>query len=85
MEPGTGLAAFVAGLLTAINPCVLPLLPIVFSATAFALVADRLRSDPFGAGLGLALVAAGIPVYLAQRAHMLPPQPVPRYEVAAKR
>ena len=27
----------------------------------------------------------GIPVYLAQRAHMLPPQPVPRYEVAAKK
>ena len=42
-----------------------PLLPIVFSGAAFALVVDRLRSDPFGAGLGLALAAAGIPVYVA--------------------
>jgi APA family basic amino acid/polyamine antiporter len=42
-----------------------PLVPIVFSAAACALVVDRLWRDPFGAGLGIALAAAGIPVFWA--------------------
>jgi len=44
-----------------------PLVPILFSATAFALVVDRLRGDPLGTGLGLVVAAAGLPVYFGYR------------------
>lgn len=61
MEPGTGLAAFVAGLLTAINPCVLPLLPIVF-ATA---VSRHRIAGPLALAAGLTISFVGVGLFLA--------------------
>lgn len=63
MEAGTGLAAFVAGLLTALNPCVLPLLPIVFAAA----ISKHRFAGPLAlaAGLTVSFVAIGFVLALA--------------------
>jgi APA family basic amino acid/polyamine antiporter len=44
-----------------------PLLPILFSTVSLALVVDRLRADPAGAGVGLLCVGLGLPVYFVWR------------------
>ena len=51
--------AYLAGMLTLINPCVLPLLPIVLAA---ALQSSRLGPLTLAAGLTLSFVAAGVGV-----------------------
>ena len=51
--------AYAAGLLTLINPCVLPILPIVLAS---ALNADRRGPIALAAGLGVAFVIVGIGV-----------------------
>jgi cytochrome c biogenesis protein CcdA len=53
------LSAFGAGLLTLINPCVLPILPIIL---ATALQADRLGPVAVAAGLSLSFVTLGLAV-----------------------
>jgi APA family basic amino acid/polyamine antiporter len=45
-----------------------PLVPILFAATAFAIVANTLVATPRESILGLAFIALGIPVYFLQRA-----------------
>jgi len=55
---------YVAGLLTLINPCVLPVLPIVL---ATALQAHRLGPVALAAGMALAFVALGLGVAAAGR------------------
>ncbi|MGD9738602.1 MAG: cytochrome c biogenesis CcdA family protein [Bauldia sp.] len=63
MEAGSGLAAFVAGLLTALNPCVLPLLPIVFAA---AISKHRIAGPlALAAGLVVSFVTIGFVLALA--------------------
>jgi len=52
----TGLA-FLAGLLTVLSPCVLPLLPIVFGAAASA---HRLGPVALAAGVAISFVAIGL-------------------------
>lgn len=61
IAPGTGLAAFVAGILTVLNPCVLPLLPIVF-ATA---VSKHPIAGPLALAAGLTLSFVAIGLFLA--------------------
>ncbi|MGV8840510.1 MAG: cytochrome c biogenesis CcdA family protein [Bauldia sp.] len=61
MEPGSSLAAFVAGLLTAINPCVLPLLPIVFAAA----ISKHRYAGPMALAAGLTLSFVAIAMFLA--------------------
>jgi APA family basic amino acid/polyamine antiporter len=41
-----------------------PLLPIVFALSSFAIVVSTVRSQPRDALIGLALVVAGLPIYL---------------------
>lgn len=63
IEAGTGLAAFVAGIVTVLNPCVLPLLPIVF---ATAITRHRFAGPlALAAGLTLSFVAIGLFLALA--------------------
>ena len=52
----TGLA-FLAGLLTVLSPCVLPLLPIVFGSAASA---HRLGPVALTAGVAISFVAIGL-------------------------
>ena len=52
----TGLA-FLAGLLTVLSPCVLPLLPIVFGSAASA---HRLGPVALAAGVAISFVAIGL-------------------------
>ncbi|MGV8838845.1 MAG: cytochrome c biogenesis CcdA family protein [Bauldia sp.] len=61
MEAGSGLAAFVAGLLTAINPCVLPLLPIVFAAA----ISKHRIAGPLALAAGLTVSFVGVGLFLA--------------------
>jgi cytochrome c-type biogenesis protein len=49
--------AFLAGLLTVLSPCVLPLLPIVFGAAASA---HRLGPVALAAGVAISFVAIGL-------------------------
>jgi cytochrome c biogenesis protein CcdA len=51
--------AYLAGVLTLINPCVLPVLPIVL---ATSLQADRRAPIALAAGMGLSFVALGLGV-----------------------
>lgn len=53
----TLILAYAAGLLTLINPCVLPVLPLVLAS---ALQASRFGPLALAAGLGLAFTAAGL-------------------------
>lgn len=53
------LLAYLAGLLTLINPCVLPILPIVLASS---LHKDRRAPVALAAGLGLSFVALGVGV-----------------------
>jgi cytochrome c-type biogenesis protein len=63
VEAGSSLAAFVAGLLTALNPCVLPLLPIVFAA---AISKHRIAGPlALAAGLTVSFVTIGFILALA--------------------
>ncbi|MEM6388701.1 MAG: cytochrome c biogenesis CcdA family protein [Pseudomonadota bacterium] len=57
--------AYGAGLLTLINPCVLPILPIVLAG---ALQASRIGPVAMAAGLGVSFVALGMVVLVAGRA-----------------
>lgn len=57
MTPFTLALAFVAGLLSFLNPCVLPLLPIVFAA---AVSTHRLGPLALAGGLAVSFVAIGI-------------------------
>ncbi|MEL7215690.1 MAG: cytochrome c biogenesis CcdA family protein [Pseudomonadota bacterium] len=57
--------AYGAGLLTLINPCVLPILPIVLAG---ALQASRMGPVAMAAGLGVSFVALGMVVLVAGRA-----------------
>lgn len=56
--------AYLAGLLTLINPCVLPVLPIVIAS---ALQANRLGPVALAAGMSLSFVALGMTVAVAGR------------------
>jgi cytochrome c biogenesis protein CcdA len=56
--------AYLAGLLTLINPCVLPVLPIVIAS---ALQANRLGPVALAAGMSLSFVALGMVVAVAGR------------------
>ena len=56
---------YLAGLLTLINPCVLPVLPIVLAA---AMQADRRGPAALAAGMGISFVALGMTVAVAGRA-----------------
>jgi cytochrome c biogenesis protein CcdA len=58
------LLGYVAGLLTLINPCVLPVLPIVLAS---ALQAHRLGPVALAAGMSAAFVALGLGVAVAGR------------------
>jgi cytochrome c-type biogenesis protein len=60
MEVGTPLAAFIAGLLTILSPCMLPMLPIVF-ATATA----KHRAGPIALTAGLVLSFVGIGLFIS--------------------
>ncbi len=44
-----------------------PLLPLLFVAAAVLVLAGVIRSNPLRSGIGLVLMAAGIPVYLSSR------------------
>ena len=57
--------AYLAGLLTLINPCVLPILPIVLAS---ALQAHRLGPLALAAGMGVSFVILGLMVAAAGRA-----------------
>jgi APA family basic amino acid/polyamine antiporter len=48
-----------------------PVVPIVFAASAFAIVLNQVLSDPVESAIGLGLVLLGVPVYLiwARRGH----------------
>jgi basic amino acid/polyamine antiporter, APA family len=45
-----------------------PVLPAAFSVAALAIVGNALVRSPRESGIGLALVLAGVPIYLAWRA-----------------
>ena len=57
MDFGVTSLAFLAGLLTVLSPCVLPLLPIVFGAAASA---HRLGPIALAAGVAISFVAIGL-------------------------
>lgn len=63
--------AYLAGLLTLINPCVLPVLPIVLAS---ALQASRAGPLALAAGMGLSFVVFGMAVALFGRALGLTPE-----------
>ncbi len=65
--------AYLAGLLTLINPCVLPVLPIVLTT---ALQAHRLGPVALAAGMSLAFVALGLGVATLGRSVGLSPETV---------
>lgn len=60
MTAGIIFVAFLAGLLSVLSPCVLPLLPIVFGAAA-----SRSRAGPVALALGVALSYVIIGLFLA--------------------
>lgn len=64
------LFAYLAGLLTLINPCVLPVLPIVLGS---AVQANRMGPVALATGMGLSFVSLGLFVALAGRAIGLTP------------
>src|SRR5215813_3979410 len=57
MTAGAVLLAFVAGVLSILSPCVLPILPIVLGAAASA---ERLGPVALAAGLALSFTAFGL-------------------------
>lgn len=67
------LFAYAAGLLTLINPCVLPVLPIILAG---ALQADRLGPVALAAGMGMSFVLLGVGVAAAGQAVGLSPETV---------
>ena len=67
------LFAYVAGLLTLINPCVLPVLPIVLAGS---IQADRLGPVALAAGMGLSFVTLGVGVAAAGHLVGLSPETV---------
>jgi len=67
--------AYLAGLLTLINPCVLPVLPIVLAS---ALQASRAGPLALAAGMGLSFVVFGMGVALFGRALGLTPEMLAR-------
>lgn len=67
--------AYVAGLLTLINPCVLPVLPLVLAA---ALQASRFGPLALAAGLGLAFTLAGALIAVLTAALGVSPEAVQR-------
>ena len=54
--------AYLAGLLTLINPCVLPVLPVLPIVMASSLHRDRCAPVALAAGLSLSFVALGLGV-----------------------
>ena len=46
-----------------------PAVPLLFAATALAIVVNTLIATPRESGIGLAFIALGIPVYWLQRAY----------------
>ncbi len=53
-----------------------PIVPAIFAAAAFAVVVNQVLANPAGAGAGLALVLAGLPVYfLSARKNLLAKAP----------
>ena len=67
--------AYLAGLLTLINPCVLPVLPIVLAS---ALQASRLGPVAMAAGMSVSFVIVGMGVAVFGRAVGLSPEDVAR-------
>ncbi|MCC6006514.1 MAG: cytochrome c biogenesis protein CcdA [Rhodobacteraceae bacterium] len=66
-------AGFAAGLLTLLNPCVLPMLPIVLAS---ALQAGRLGPVALAAGMGVSFVVLGLGVTVAGRGLGIDPDDV---------
>ena len=60
MSPGTLGLAFLAGLLSVLSPCVLPLVPIVLGTAA-----SEARGGPFALAAGLALAFTAIGLFVA--------------------
>jgi cytochrome c biogenesis protein CcdA len=68
--------AYAAGVLTLINPCVLPVLPIVLAG---ALQADRLGPLALAAGMSVSFVALGLGVTAAGHLIGLTPETIARF------